>query len=245
MSWKQPTPSEFTHNSHHDVAGDMLLTYIWQLVKHEDAIVTIKHGNKTFQIPLKKGQALVRLNQIKNSLGVSYKKIANTLKRVIERENEKNNEIVMEGHPFGRILTFKNADELFALDSPKKERKGKRKGNRRENEGKTPLIENKENKENKREYKSVEFKSWLDWFNQYFDSKYSSDLSPLYFQRRRRFSDEELREAAAAMRDDPHMMGRNPASNPSGTRYATPEYILRNDANVDRFLNRPKRAKGF
>ena len=78
-----------------------------------------------------------------------------------------------------------------------------------------------------------EYKTFTDWFNSEFGTKYKP---PTYKDkintRLKNYTLEQLKEACVKMKDNPHMMG----DNDSKKIYATLEYITRNDTNIDKWL---------
>lgn len=89
-----------------------------------------------------------------------------------------------------------------------------------------------------------EFDEWLETFNGFSLAKglrkrpwlSTRDLREKFAARRKEFSYDDLILAAMYLHDDAHMCG----SNDSGKVYATPEYILRNPRNVQKYLEPPK-----
>lgn len=90
-----------------------------------------------------------------------------------------------------------------------------------------------------------EFDDWLDTFNGFTLAKEmrrrpwqaTGKLRSQFRTRRSRWSYDELVMAAMNLHDDAYMCG----DNPGGKVYATPEYILRNDENVSKYQEPPKR----
>lgn len=78
-----------------------------------------------------------------------------------------------------------------------------------------------------------EYKTFTDWFNNEFDTKYKAKTYKDKINTRlKNYTLEQLKEACVKMKDNPHMMG----DNDSKKIYATLEYITRSDKNVDKWL---------
>jgi len=96
------------------------------------------------------------------------------------------------------------------------------------------LTANKHVKHLKQEDPENTIVDFVAWFNQEFGTSYRVKTYKLNIEARlAEFTVEQLKQAALAMKRNPHMMGQNDRH----TVYATLEYITRNDKNVDKFLN--------
>jgi hypothetical protein len=79
---------------------------------------------------------------------------------------------------------------------------------------------------------------FVNWYNSQFKTKHRVDTYREKLKTRlKTFSIDQLKTAAVNMHNDPYMTGKNE----NGRVYATLEYLLRNDKNVDKWLvQKPK-----
>lgn len=106
----------------------------------------------------------------------------------------------------------------------------------------TTLNKNKEIRTKNNTSNSDKEKEEIDSLNKIMDGgklRVYDDYLSNYRQRRRHFTYEELSAAASSIAASPHMMGKNPESK----KYATVEYLLRNNKNVDKWLTESPKIK--
>ena len=75
---------------------------------------------------------------------------------------------------------------------------------------------------------------FVEWFNKEFKRKFNPEIYEKKINARlKKFTIEQLKKSCLGMKANPHMMGKND----NKQVYATVEYITRNDANVEKWLN--------
>ncbi len=92
---------------------------------------------------------------------------------------------------------------------------------------------------NKTKQKQINiYADFVKWYNSQFQTKHRVDTYRDKLKTRlKTFSIDQLKTAAVNMHNDPYMTGKNE----NGRIYATLEYLLRNDKNVDKWLvQKPK-----
>lgn len=112
MTWKQPTPTDGKYNSNLSIMDWMIFCYIWNFVRNEDGVEEFWHGNKFFSVELKRGQCIFKILPTAESLGIGRKKV----RKCIEKLSKWYTEMDIEREPYGLLLSFKNADDLFDMD---------------------------------------------------------------------------------------------------------------------------------
>lgn len=96
------------------------------------------------------------------------------------------------------------------------------------------------NKQNKtKQNKNNIYADFVNWYNSQFGTKHKVSIYREKLKTRlKTFSIDQLKTAAVNMHNDPYMTGQNK----TGRVYATLEYLLRNDKNVDKWLVQKVRA---
>ena len=96
------------------------------------------------------------------------------------------------------------------------------------------------NKQNKtKQNKNNIYADFVNWYNSQFGTKHKVSIYREKLKTRlKTFSIDQLKTAAVNMHNDPYMTGQNK----TGRVYATLEYLLRNDKNVDKWLVQKPRA---
>lgn len=111
--WRQPTPTTI-RSSDIDLLGQLLFLYIVNQTRNEDGFVSFWHGNKSYEIELKRGQSIFAIGRIERELKIGRKRIErslNALKRYTEME--------LEAKPFGTIVTMKDWDNITKMELEK------------------------------------------------------------------------------------------------------------------------------
>lgn len=103
----------------------------------------------------------------------------------------------------------------------------------------TPLDEVKISKEKISEAKIREIDVFISFFNEKSGKDYrvTDDRTGKLKKRLEKYSMDEIKRATEALLKSPYHTGRDPKGNPSNTWYASPEFILRNDDQIDKWLN--------
>lgn len=112
-SWKQPTPTDGLYNSNLNEVDWMVFCYAWNMVRREDGVYEFFHGNRFFSVNLKRGQCVFRVSRIAELLEIDRKKIRRSIKKLQKWYTEMDT----EAKPYGLVLTFKRADEMFKMDT--------------------------------------------------------------------------------------------------------------------------------
>lgn len=97
------------------------------------------------------------------------------------------------------------------------------------------------NKKKKKKEKKKEFQNFIEKFNVLSEKNFhaTDKLFKKYVVRRKVYSYEELLQSADGLTKDDFMSGNNE----NEKYYATPEYLLRNDENVDKYINHNQTCK--
>lgn len=109
--FKKPIPTDMINISQLDFLSRALTREIISMARTVPEKEVFWHGNKMFSIDLDRGQMILRINNIAESLGISSDMVKKRLKTI----NEIYTEMEFEGKPFGTIVTVKDYDSLVKM----------------------------------------------------------------------------------------------------------------------------------
>jgi hypothetical protein len=177
-------------------------------------------------IAIKRGQLVTSVDKLQTHLGrgATPKKIRTALAKL-----KKLDFLAIQTTSRYSLVTLVNYDFYQTADNYR----ANQMANQGQDDGK-PRATNKNEKNAKNEEKVNSITEFVAWFNQEFGTNYRAKT---YLEKIRArfkgFTVDQLKQAALTMKMDSHMMGNNDG----GRVYATLEYLSRNDANVDKWLN--------
>lgn len=111
--YKKPTPTDLINIPRLDFLSRSLFREIFSMCRNDPETTVFWHGNKQFTVDLNRGQMILRVDSIANELGVSQSKIRQRLKTI----NKIYTEMLVEGRPFGSVVTLKDYDTLIDMKS--------------------------------------------------------------------------------------------------------------------------------
>ena len=111
--YKKPTPTDIISIPQFDFLSRSLFREVFSMCRNEPGTEMFWHGNKQFTIDLTRGQMILKIDKIARELGVSKTKISERLKTI----NKIYTEMIIEGRPFGCVVTLKDYDSLIKMES--------------------------------------------------------------------------------------------------------------------------------
>lgn len=110
--YKKPIPTDINSISQLDFLSRALLREMLSMCRNEPGTEVFIHGNKQFSIDLNRGQMILKIKKIANELGISSTKIRERLNII----NKIYTDVIIEGRPFGSIITLKDYDSLIKME---------------------------------------------------------------------------------------------------------------------------------
>lgn len=205
------------------IASDLeLMGFLtWSLLKanHKPNSIYI---NKQ-KVEIQRGQFVTSTEGISKKFNVSRSK-AYRMISVMESEHILKHESTTKY----TVITINNYDEYQELETQKDIRK-------------TSKRQQKDTNKNDKNEKNKYIESFISYFNEKSGKNYqvTDDRSDALDRRLKKYSMEQVKLAIDALLKSPHHIGKNN----TGTWYATPDFLLRSDEMIDRWLNASTPAK--
>lgn len=111
--YKKPTPTDIIYVSELDFLSRALFREVFTMCRNESGTEVFWHGNKQFTVSLYRGQMILRVANIAKELGISKSKVSQRLNTI----NKVYTEMLIEGRPFGSVITLKDYDSLIEMKS--------------------------------------------------------------------------------------------------------------------------------
>jgi len=106
--WKQSIPVNIHRVTGEDTVTRLVFFEALSLTKNEDDYATFYHGNKRFDIELKRGQMIFNMRRFCRETHFSLKSVSSSLRKLQKWELIKE----LKRQPFGFILSWNSLDDL-------------------------------------------------------------------------------------------------------------------------------------
>ncbi len=231
MSWKQPIDTTVLK---WPVLERLIFCELMLRARNEDSVIpSFWHGNKYYSnVFLKRGQCIFKVSTFSSEIGGNQKRTRAALKCLINRGVIRE----LNRKPFGFIVTINNYDDWVSMSN----QSGNQSGTQKQIKSKSIVHTSNKNDKNVKSVKrdnniSEETKNFLAVFNELFGSRYrfTSKRADKIRTRLKTYSMEEILLALKRMADTPFYCGKNDRN-----WVADPDYLIRNDENIDKFLNK-------
>lgn len=111
--WRTPTPTDIRQCDSIDILSRMLFLEIINGCQNQDYLSHFIHNEKHFSVELKRGQCILKVQQIAKKLKMGRKKVRKSLETVSKWYTPMD----IKRKPYGLIITLLEYDELIQMDS--------------------------------------------------------------------------------------------------------------------------------
>ena len=128
MSWKQPIDTNIFKNENLDCIDHSVWFQIIGRCRNEDGLVRFTHAGRSYEVELKRGQCIFKVDKFAKCFGIDWKKVRRSVKILSKWYSEMESKAM----PFGLIVTVKDYDNLVKMENGM-ENKGRIEGEKKEN----------------------------------------------------------------------------------------------------------------
>lgn len=219
--WKQPTPTDINFVRNLTAVERSVFREILSLCQNDSYLCHFDHAGRHYSIELKRGQCIFKVANFADDFGIHRKKIHRSLKNIEKWYTRMD----IRGMPYGTVVTLLNYDEIVKMDISG--------DNRGTIEGQlTRVLKSIKSKEILKKDKEIDI--YVSEFNKLFSKSYrvTRGREEKLKLRLKNFSMDQILIALKNMASNNFYKGDN-----DRCWMADPDFLIRSDEQVDKFLN--------